>query len=521
MRVTPPNRVRPWHEPVRITLTVLWVTLLTLWLYHQVLYLYGASQWSMDAATAASIVLRTGSPLWFACFFPALATGLGWYVFSHRLRTVSTSILDLKRDRLSALHAHFSFCTGCFTYLLAYRVLPILPMCTDGFERASPTLAQFYWGDRDFSLHVDVVLDRWIWVAGLAAALVILQAWGSLPRLGGSRRHLLLLVSLLLMMGVAVPVVRIHESIPLPISADLFDLDETDAATHALLVERPQESILARNTLATFLATHDDEGYVIRFRDLRWNLAPGHPFPLRDDRCEAICQLCLLPAVPVFTLQGIPVRLAAVPKHSSEPGVVIELSRLGLQARVYEPTDPRHATSVPLSDLAHTAFGTDWVVVKADVALRMTVIRGLLESLQQAGIKQANLAVVSFGFLRAPTESPHLLFGEANDLVRFELPPRPPTGDTNIIVVKKYVPPRNGEPRPCCDDVEDWEYHDFWYELAPPEEDSVSSEIRIDIGERMFFGRFAAIVSSAWYGGARTIYLPPGSIEPSPVQPDR
>jgi hypothetical protein len=76
-----------------------------------------------------------------------------------------------------------------------------------------------------------------------------------------------------------------------------------------------------------------------------------------------------------------------------------------------------------------------------------------------------------------------------------------------VIVVKKYVPPPDGRPRRCCQEVDEWEYQDHWNDFAPPRRGSVPEEVSIEITERMHYGRFVAILSYAWYGGARTIHL--------------
>jgi hypothetical protein len=503
------SRPRPWHEPVRITLTVLWIAALSLWLYYQTLFLYGCPRPYIDSATTASIALRTNLPLWLACFFPALAAGLGWYVFSHRICAPRSSPLEIQRNRLAILNAHFSFCTGCCTFLLAFRILPIMPLATDGYERATAALRQFHWGPDDSLSHMDPVLERWVWVAALAVALVITQGWSVVGRMQGRRRHLVLVSSAMLLVGLIVPVVGVHDVVPLPIPRNLFNLDRADPLNRALLLGRPTDPNSSKDILATFLETHDDDGNVIRFHDLHRNISPGVPFDEPWDACQALCELCLLPAVPVFTLKGIPIRLSQEPPLATEPRIVIELPRLGSIARIYAPSYPMQMSTIAAYEISHAGLSTDWAVLKADVAIKMPVIVEYLTSLREAGVRQVSLAAIPFDFLSPPREASRVVFGRSSSAVRFEPAARERVLLKHTIIVRKYIPPRD-RPLVCCQDVDDWEYYDNWYAYKPRARGSVADDVSIEITERMTYGRFVAILSDAWYGGARTVYVDSG-----------
>ena len=509
MRIATSSRARPWHEPVRIALTVLWVAALTLWLYYQTLYLYACPRSYIDSATTASIALRTNLPLWLGCFFPALAAGLGWYVFSHRIHAARSSPVEVQRDRLAILNAHFSFCTGCCTFLLAFRILPIMPLATDGYERATAALRQFHWGADASLLHMDPVLGRWVWVAALAVALVIAQGWSVVGRMHGSGLHLLLLSSALLLVGLIVPVVGVHHLVPLPVPRYAFTLDRKDPLNRALLLGRPTDPDSSKNILATFLETHDDDGNVIRFHDLHCDSSPGVSFGEPWDACRAPCELCLLPAVPVFTLKGIPIRLSQEPPLATEPRTVIELPRSGSMARMYAPSDPRQMSTIAAYEISHGDLSTDWAVLKADVAIKMPVIVEYLTSLREAGVRQVSLAAIPFDFLSPPREASRLVFGRSSSAVRFEPAARERLVLKHTIIVKKYIPPGD-RPQACCREVDEWEYYDNWHAYQPPASCSIADEVSIEITERMTYGRFVAILSYAWYGGARTVYMDSG-----------
>jgi hypothetical protein len=166
-------------------------------------------------------------------------------------------------------------------------------------------------------------------------------------------------------------------------------------------------------------------------------------------------------------------------------------------------------STVAPHELSRGGLRTDWAVLKADVAIRMPVIVEYLTSLREAGVRQISLAAIPFDFLSPPPEASRLVFGRSSSAVRFEPAARERLVLKHTIIVKKYIPPGD-RPQVCCQDVDDWEYYYNWYDYEPPASGSVAEEVSIEITERMTYGRFVAILSYAWYGGARTVYMDAG-----------
>jgi hypothetical protein len=87
------------------------------------------------------------------------------------------------------------------------------------------------------------------------------------------------------------------------------------------------------------------------------------------------------------------------------------------------------------------------------------------------------------------------------------LPAIRPKRKRHVIVVKKYISPPDGRERRWCREIDEREYHCHWAEYEPPPRGSVPDEVSVEITERMTYGRFVAILSYAWYGGAGTVHM--------------
>jgi biopolymer transport protein ExbD len=495
------NRVW-WHELIRIGLTAAWVATLTLWSYYQGLWFYSGVGWRTHALRDASVFLRTIDPMWWVCFFSALAFGVGFYTFAHRpqrggARTPSPYGLT----RFATYQAPMTLCLGICVYLLNWRVLPLLPLTTSGVDRASPLLLQFEWASVDMG-RVPLALELQLLIAALGAGVVFLQAWSLVPRLGGSRLRLVLLVTIMLAVGSWVPMSGLLRELHSPEASEIISLDTDGPVERGLLMGDRNYDETAAIALARYFQTHDDLGHVLSYQALQGNWWDWHREVRRGDYAEALCELCRLPGVQLWTTSGLHVLLGDGPEpNDTEPGAVVEVPRRAVAARVYDPVPGAPITVVEVEDLLSVIPASDWLVVKIDWAVPMRNVVRLLDLLRTAGVRRVDLAVMPHGYVPIPSAPVRLVLNGTDVAYSYHPRQRPPQGRERVRL-RPYLPPPPVTYGPGCDEV-----FEYWDAMAGVLDDpgTVPEGVSITVEEEMEYGRFIGILQGAVSGGATRI----------------
>ncbi len=498
---------RRLHEPIRFGTAFLWVGLLSLWTFYQGLWFYSFRPSFSSSLSTASAILRTVRPLWFASFFPSLAFGIAWYVFSHRLSSFRTTPVTCGIDRLTISQTYASLCVAICAFTFNYRILPMLPLCTSGGDRASEHLLTLTWTSAEW-VPVSPVLEQQVLVGCLAAALIAVQAWGLLPRLGGNRRRLATLVGLLLIGGFGVPWFGLLETLPSPAPKGVFELDTRSPASRGLLLDDSDYQDEANLTLAGYLTTHNDHGDVTTWYQLGRNFLPEWRASTAEEIPYRRCELCQLPGVAGWTLTGLPLKLTGEPPIDSAPTKVIEIPRRPGDARLYDPRSAGAIETVPIVEVCSRLGGSDWVVAKIDFSVSMQVVRDFLSNLRDQGIRRVDLAVIPYGYRTIPSEVAVLSFDASEDTATYT-PRRRRESRGKVIIVKKYVPPPRGpiDLRPKCQEVDRWDVYDAWSRYAPDPPNSLPARVRLPVEVDTQYGEFVGMLQGALTGGAEIIVV--------------
>ncbi len=508
---------KPWHEAARFGTAALWVVVLSVWLYPQLLWIYAApSLLASDALSVSSAVLRTYRPLWFACFFPALAFGLACYVVMHRRPRTRTAAVGAGLDRLTAAQTTATLCIALCVLALSYRLLVLAPLITDGKERVSSLLLSLHaewWAD--FSSLAPVV-ERHVLIGALAAVLAATQAWGLLPRLGGSRARLVALLGVLLVFGGAMAWLGGLERVASYVPRTVFEIDRDAPILRGLLLDDPAHRATAVLHLERYLATHVDDGRRLtlgQLEDNAWGVWPDLP---EYERAIRRCELCLLPGIGLFAAEGLPVRLAPETVEDGSTGapgpiLVLEIPRGARTVRV-DWIDGGAQEVVPLDVVSARVGAESRVVAKIDFLVQMAVVRDLLADLRDAGVRRVDLAAIAYGYRPLPNGIPLLTFDREESAPVYEPRLREhPWNRDRVVVVKKYVPPPGmseaPDPRPKCGETDWLEVaiaHDR-YELEP--EGSLPERVTLSVDADLAYGEFVGLLQAVLAGGPESIGL--------------
>ncbi len=407
-------------------------------------------------------------------------------------------------ERLTTAQTYATLCIAICAFALNYRVFPLLPLTAFSDIRASQPLRELTWqgyaGGQD-----SPVLQLQVMIGMLAAGLVIQQAWGLLPRLGGSRKRLMVLTSLSLLGGLGMVSFGLLEKIPLSVPDEVFAI-EVDLPIHrGLIYGDPEYREEADLAIMKYLVTHSDSGSPIRLHQIRRNQPPGLHYEL-DELRIGLCELCLLPGVGVWTTGGLPFLLGENLPIDPEPRTIVELPRHSGYGRLYGPSNAAALTRLPIADIPVGIGSSDWVVVKIDFNVAMDEVHRLLAGLRDHGVRRVDFAVLPEGLQSLPRRIPTLSLNREPETTVYE-PRRSGVRFSNSIVVRRYVPPPSGDLRQRCNEVDSWDHHRAWARHAPQPPGSLPDRIRVSTEPDTLYGDFIGVLQSALPGGVETVEI--------------
>lgn len=500
---------RRWHEPARIGLVVTWTLTVTYWFYFQILFLENVvllrDRISLDSA---SVLLTTAEPLWYACWFPTLAFGLSWYGFIQRpvdrptddpLRSGAVWRARFQRNML--------LCTGASLLLLCWRVLSAYALTAGILAESSRTLFAFHWG-WDNSWSSSQVLWLFALIGLLGCGLIYMQLLVLVDRFNHGRRTATVLAGVLAIAGLLIPWSGLLYKLPLPVNGDTFSLNTEGALYQGLLLDEDDYQGEARLAVITYLQTHDDDGQKAEYRHLLNDFIQDRQIPADDsdfDYSTLNCEVCRLPVVAGWTVNGLAVRLTdQEPVESLAPALVLEIPRRATDCRVYDPRDLSTFVRKPLAELPGLLAGVDWIVLKLDVAVKMVTVREILSSLEEMGIRRIDLAVLPHGIQELPPDPP-LLILDGNQIGARYVPLRRAKGGP----LRKYEPPfpKSEDLGKGCESFWPHEYNLAWWYWKPDPPGTVPTRVSIAVKEDEPYAVFAYILYSAMAGEAKEIDL--------------
>ncbi|ANM31725.1 hypothetical protein ABI59_22460 [Acidobacteria bacterium Mor1] len=399
------------------------VGLLTLWTYMQCSFFLGQPMSDEHRLVAASHVIRAQPSLWYASFFSAMTLGLSLYGFGYLLRA-SARHAPVPGYRLARMQAQGLLVLGLWTYAQTYRLMVMSHMIAPTGAWATPALQRLMI-DEPYPPNFAPPALLLALSACLAAAVAVLQLWSILPAFRGSRRTLVLVICALLLPGLGIPLGGQLDKIPSAYWPEFLALPSSSEEVRAMLLE---DSEAARRAVTTYLTTHSLGGSRVSSRQLRLNSPP------ESEDLDSRCGLCRLPWTRLLAPTGLHLKLTKAPPMDQRPGLVFEVPRDAASARVYPAVADPALRTVPLAAAANSAGETDWIVLKIDASVPMTVVRSLLIELSTHGVKRVTLAADPRGGESAPANEPLLLFADVPEATPYALEPirvdglRPPPG---------------------------------------------------------------------------------------------
>ena len=480
-----------WQEPVRLALTTLWIATLSLFTFYQGLWFFYASSWSDNSLSRVSVFANSIRPLWYMSFFPAVAFGLAWHAFSYRLLAPPPTGLRSGFQRLERIRTYGGLCVGICAFTFNYRILPVFPLLTDGVERQSSRLFSFVYGPIDwFPLGRSFELQAFVGI--LAAAFVGTQTWGLLPRARKTRLRFAAFIVLLLAAGLITPGFGIPNRFTSPVTRTVLVLDSKLPLHRGLLLGDAEHDAVAVSTLATYFETHDNDGSVLPLRQIeREELAAWRELSY-GELTVRLCELCRLPGTAIWTLNGLPLRLSGDQPRDTRPSMVVEIPRHPDKARLYEPLRRESFRVVPVDALSTEINGSDWLVLKIDLDVRMKAVIQLIRQLKDNDVRRIDLAVVPYGFEAASPRIPWLSLEPISGVATYS-PRELPRRLLRVVIISRYVPPME-DLRPRCRSI-NWSDHMYpWarYSLELP--GSIPRSVQLVIDPKQTYGDFVGVL---------------------------
>jgi hypothetical protein len=199
------------------------------------------------------------------------------------------------------------------------------------------------------------------------------------------------------------------------------------------------------------------------------NLLRDQPNPDLD----AICATVLLPYSRLLTATGLSFDLSDDGPEAAGPSLVVEVPARGHPLRIYEADEEPRV--IEWEELTTLRLATDWVILKADTAVKGTSVIRLLRGLRDRGIRRVSLAVLSTGPFPPPDRPVRLRFDAMEQWPTYE-----PRARRGAVYVPRWTPPPGPGwvPPPC-----EWDDSEYvrWMEkgFAIPDPGELGGEVAI------------------------------------------
>lgn len=449
-------------------------------------------------------MLRSVDPLWYTCFFSALAFGIGWYGLAWRLFARDKSPLGSSFDRLNKMQTYGGFCVGVCTYTITYRVLPFHPMTTNGVDLQSKKLAFFSnWSGVWYG--AESILQTQAAISALAAGFLAVKTWGLLPTQSKIRLRFAILIALLAGVGMMVPVLGVLRIVPTPFEETVRKLDLDEPLNRGLFLDDPAYEVEADQALATYFMTHAADGTPLSLGQVMREQVPGweslDDAELRHRRCE----LCRLPEAAIWTTQGLAFLLGTKSFQAESPSLIVEVPRHPETIRVYglEAQAPVHIVSK--EDLGAELAGTPWLVLKIDQLVSGKDVFSLLRTIRDSGVQRVDLAVIPYGFKTVSKRIPQLALDSVVGAAPFKA--RESWKNSNVVVISKYVPPYGQpiDPRPICTSRAGREFDEPWTRYETESPGALPELVRMTFKPDEDYRELIAKMQSIWTAGVSVV----------------
>lgn len=503
MRPPAPQRPGPWTEAARVAIALVWAATLTLWLFTLVVTLEHFPTWPWTLAYVGNKV-RVSAPLFWTALLPSLAVALALHTAAYARRPRRTlGSPEEPIERRAWAQAWMSLAVVVGLWVLLWRVLSCYAFAFAPTDPSPLSYAVIFGEPPVWSS--GTILPTAILLGACGLVLLTFQAWHLVPRFGGRRRTVVVIVAIGLSAGIVMTGLRLVHALPsvLPVSPGDF-LDSPAEASLILGVEldRAGGEALARDSFRT----HGPDGEALRYLDaFRGRFADRYELSTLEYLHQR-CEVCLLPVIPAWSLRGVPVALKPDPPVSAGPTAILELPLGGDRIRV-DPLGMETASApVPLDELEARLPVGDWVLVKIDFGLPMAEVADLLERLSSVGIARVDLAAVPAGVPNRTFAQPLALSfadhpeASAHALARGER-------EKQIIVVRISIPPPHVEPLPWCEDIGADNVTDAVDRWRIPAPGSAPQRVRMRVHPEERYGEWLPRIALHALGGAGSAHV--------------
>ncbi len=447
-----------------------------------------------------SALMRTETPLWFAFASCGAAAGLAMYLLvDGALRgPVGEGAFDSRAmswrrgiERAGALSVGFGL------NVLLFRIAPVQPLTTYGWDRAAPALLEGYepggdpawWGQSH-------QLEWFCGFGALASLVVLLQGWSALRHDPHSRRQFAGLAVAVYLFGAGVYGAGALRLLPESVRRDLDRLGYREMLLEGRVDGRAGE--FTDRHIASF--SSDGTPLPVDGYWQEWVLGA-----YADDQVAqaiGVCDAVVLPRASYWAPEGVSIQLSR--DATDQPAErVLTVPRYAARWYLASPERPGRALPRAGSGLEQELQEISRVILKADVMVPYSELLEILGSLREAGVDRVDLATVPLGFEPGPTRS-----------LRWVEHPNVPTfrpGDSRFgrtVTIRKYGPPPAAfatVPTPWCrsaGDEERWLAHQ-WKRVEP---NSLKPVLRIP--EPQNHGELIALLERIRAGGSEAVVLP-------------